>query len=369
MKAIKFIILFIITYCLSVFAQGQSETEIDNIPLREKIAQMLMVSIEGTEAELNSEVLTIVKDLKIGGIIIFEKWGKRVINIKSQNQLAEFTKSIKRTAEYPIWIAIDQEGGKVSRLKEKYGYPPTITPEEIGDINKIWFTKMQAMKQAMMLNSSGINMNFAPSLDININPKSPAIGKLKRSFSSDPKIVYNIAEIYYDIQKDSGIVSVFKHFPGHGSAVTDSHNGFTDITNTSSKSELEIYNKFINAGKCDAIMCSHLFNSNIDSEYPASLSKKTLTNLMRNEIGYEGLFITDDIGMKALSENWTTEEIIKLSINAGVDIIMVLRGNSYYYRQIINLIEKMVIKDEIPLSRINESYTRIMKLHKAYKGN
>lgn len=330
--------------------------------LREKIGRMLIVSILGTDPGLNQDIVSCIDELKVGGIIIFEKWGRKTVNVESKAQLTSMIHSIRRRASYPIFIGVDQEGGKVARLKEKYGFPRTYSPQYIGNADDFRFTKKYAEEMASSMAETGFNMNFFPNLDININPRSPAIGKLERSFSRDPETVYRMAEIFHDIQLSHGIIPVFKHFPGHGSAMADSHSGFTDVSKTWQKSELDIYRRFIEAGKCEAIMCSHIYNSRLDKDYPASISKRILTDLMRDSLGFQGIFITDDIAMKALSEQWTTREILKLSINAGVDMLMILRGNAWYYNKIITMIEDMVLSGEIPESRIDESFRRIVQL-------
>ncbi len=303
----------------------------------------------------------IINDLQtrgVGSVILFSG------NIESPTQLNQLTTQLHSSSLTPLFIAIDQEGGRIARLRETNGYSSTFSAYQIGtvfndeNINRNWASLM-----AGWLKDAKINLNLAPVADVNINPESPAIGYLDRSFSRIPDTVYNHCNWFIDEFHKKNILTCLKHFPGHGSATTDSHLGFTDITNTWADSELIPYIKLIQNGYDDFIMSGHLFNAQIDSVYPASLSNKTLTGLLRDSLGFDGLIITDGMFMGAISNNYTFDEAVELAINAGNDILLYttnkLSGKSLV-DSVVGIVMNKISEGKITEQRINESYNRIM---------
>lgn len=328
-----------------------------------KIAKMFLVGVPGVGPALTGDMVQLVEKLQVGGIILFEKWGTEVRNVESREQVTQLAANLRKAAAgYNLIIAIDQEGGNVCRLKTQYGYLPTVTAQYIGAANNDDTTALYASRIADMVGGSNITMNCAPCVDVNVNPASPAIGKLGRSFSADPDQVAKIAGVFYDKQSARNVISVYKHFPGHGSALSDTHNGFTDVTSTWKEYELTPYKTLIAAGKCDAIMTAHVFNSNLDAQYPATLSYNIITKMLRVDMKYDGLVMTDDMSMGAITEKWTTDEAIEIAINAGVDMFTMSRGNYTSFRKLIASIAAKVKSGKIPESRINESCERIAKV-------
>jgi beta-N-acetylhexosaminidase len=198
---------------------------------------------------------------------------------------------------------------------------------------------------------------------------SPAIGRLNRSFSNDPMTVFSHASWFKDEFAQKNVISSLKHYPGHGSAIDDSHLGFTDITNTWSDSELIPYEQLIADGYSDFIMTGHLYNANIDSLYPASLSYKTITTLLKDSLGFNGLVISDEMFMGAIVSNYTFEEAIELAINAGTDILLYRtneRNNLSLVRQFIDIVEQKVNMGVITQNRIDESYQKIINIKQQF---
>lgn len=358
---------FAVMLC-SFNARGSDKEKLP--PLRKQIAQMLMVGFNGTGPDLNKEMKRCVQDEEIGSVIIYET---NVLNpghpknIVSKKQLTQLVSNLKKATKTNLLVAVDEEGGNVSRLKEKYGYPPTVKAQYIGDVDNPDTTLFYAKGIANSLAETGINMNYAPCIDVNINPKSPVIGARGRSFSSDPYKVITYAETFYDEQIKRGIASCYKHFPGHGSATTDSHEGFTDITSTWNDDELIPYKELIKAGKCDVVMTAHVYNSNFDKDYPATLSKNIITGILRNKLGFNGVVVSDDMLMDAISVKWDVKTSVRLAIDAGVD--MLCFANQLVYdpeisTKIIDMIEQMVKDGSIKKERITESYLRIQALKK-----
>jgi beta-N-acetylhexosaminidase len=215
-----------------------------------------------------------------------------------------------------------------------------------------------------------INLNFAPSVDLNINPENPIIGKMERSFSSDPQIVTDNVRIWVNEHKKCGIISSLKHFPGHGSSKTDTHLGLTDVTDTWTEAELLPYKTLIHEGVCDMVMTSHVFNSKLDPEYPATMSKAILTGILREQLGYKGVIVTDDMAMGAIVEQYSFEEALEKTVNAGADILILSNNGKEYDPEVakkaIDIIYQFVSEGKIQKQTIEDAYNRIMALKKAY---
>jgi beta-N-acetylhexosaminidase len=224
---------------------------------------------------------------------------------------------------------------------------------------------------AKTLAELGINLNLAPVVDVNTNPDNPIIAKYERSFSADPEIVTEHALEFIKAHHEQGVLCTLKHFPGHGSSTGDSHLGVVDVTDTWARTELEPYANIIQAGQADAIMTAHVFNANLDSEYPATLSRPTITGILREELGYGGVVISDDMQMGAIADHYGFETAIQKSIEAGVDIIAIA-NNSVYEEDIaartVALIKQLVQDGRVDEARIHESYQRIQRL-KSKLGN
>lgn len=325
--------------------------------LEQKISQMIMVGFPGKT--LNDT--TLINDLQIrgvGGVILFGG------NIESPTQLNQLTTQLHNLSSNKLFIAIDQEGGRVARLRETNGYTSTYSAYQIGTIfndestNRSWASLM-----AGWLDDANINLNLAPVADVNVNSESPAIGNLDRSFSAIPDTVYNHCSWFIDEFHKKNILNCLKHFPGHGSAATDSHLGFTDITTTWADSELIPFRKLIENGFDDFIMSGHLFNAQIDSVYPASLSNKTLTGLLRDSLGFNGLIITDGMFMGAITNNYSFDEAVTLAINAGNDILLYTTNklnDKSLVDSVVNIVVDKISQGIISEARIDESYNRIM---------
>ena len=355
--------LLIINSCYS-----QSSSAKKNISLDEKIGQMLLVGFRGTALSDTNHIARDIKKYHLGGVILFDydvpsKSSER--NIQSPNQLKTLIRDLKSLSDIPLIVSIDQEGGKVTRLKPSRGFPDIKSAEYLGKVDNVDSTRFYAQKTGRSLENLGINMNFAPVVDLNANPENPVIGTLERSFSSNPKKVVKHASIYIKTLNKYGVWSVLKHFPGHGSSKRDSHLGVVDVTDTWSKTELIPYRKLINKDLGDAIMTAHIFNRNIDPDYPATLSKPTITGLLRNQLNYQGVVISDDLMMGAIRQEYGLKTTINKAINAGVDIL-VFANNSIYDPEIVpkahKIIRELVDQGKITRKQINRSYERIIDL-------
>ena len=355
-------IFFIIFILLSqlLFASQSDEQ------LKKMIGHMLIVGFPDESVDKNSKIIKQINKYELGGVILFDRFysdREKTKNISSPTQLYKLTTSLKNLSKKPLLIAVDQEGGKVARLKPKYGFSKIPSAKNVAKLSQNEAKKIYG-DMSRMLQKSGINSNFAPVVDLAVNPKNRVIVGLERSFSKDSKVVSKYAKILIDEQKKAGIISVLKHFPGHGSSLGDSHLGFVDITDTWSEKELEPYKQLIKQKSVDMIMTAHVFNKNLDEKYPATLSKTINTNLLRKELGFNGVIVSDDLQMKAISKHFTLKQTVTLAINAGVD--MLLFGNQLANQDIDELVEVIftqVKNAEIPHAKILKSNERINKLY------
>ncbi len=355
----KIIVIVIVFFIGSLIAEELP-------PIEEMVGQMLMVGFHGTAINESNPIVRDIKDYHLGGVVLFEY---NVIteddDAHDKNRLQKLTADLKKHSSYPLFVAVDMEGGKVARLNKKAGFEDFPSHLRLGTVNDTLFTMQTGAKIGKILKENGINLNFAPVVDLNINPDNPAIGKWGRSFSADPETVYSHSRSFITGMNKSGIISCIKHFPGHGSAFNDSHLGLTDITDTWKNDELTPYNKLIADGLVNMVMTGHLFNSNLDPDYPATLSHTMLTSILRYGLGFKGVIISDDFNMKAINDHYSLEETILLAINAGVDIL--LYGNNLIYDPDIALkshkiIMKLLADNSISKDRITESFLRIRAL-------
>ncbi len=372
-------------------------------PTIEQLApKLLIMGVDGTSL---SESNPIIDDIRggISGVILFERniakpsgnasqasnqsdnqTNKQASNQTSnktnnkasnqtspKEQLREFITDLQSVRSAPLIISIDQEGGFVNRLKTKYGFSPMPSQRSVAqrvtESGSVEYADQTAATIAEELTSVGINLNFSPCVDVDVNPSCPVIGRFERSFSEDENQVTELAKIYIEEHRKRGVLTSLKHFPGHGNSLADSHFGLTDITDTwQQERELQPYRELINAELCDMVMVSHLFNRNIDPDYPATLSRPTIDSLLRGVLQWDGVVITDDMQMRAIVDHYGFDEAVTLALNAGVDLFIVggnIRQEKYSIRErFVEIITEGVKSGKISEERVKESAARIEKL-------
>jgi beta-N-acetylhexosaminidase len=356
---------------LTLFSMpAYSATQPDSVSI--KIGQMLMIGFRGFRIADAPEIAADIRERHIGGVVLFDydvPSHSPSRNISSPQQLAQLTRELQEITEIPLLIAIDQEGGRVNRLKPARGFPPSSSAQHLGELNNADSTRSAARQCARTLKAMHIGMNLAPVADLNINPDNPVIGRIGRSFSSDPAVVISNITLICSTFRDEGVIPTLKHFPGHGSSTTDTHLDFTDITQSWSETELEPYRYLIAAGYHDPIMTAHVFNGKLDPLYPATLSKAILDGVLRTRLGFDGVIVSDDMQMEAIADHYGLETAIRLAIDAGVDLL--LFGNNTTCDPAIatkateiihSLLQKKIITEE----RLERSYRRIMDLKERY---
>jgi beta-N-acetylhexosaminidase len=338
--------------------------------LEAMIGQMLMLGFRGGTLERSEPVHTEIGAGRVGNVVLFDydipSNGVSTRNVQSPSQLKALTNQVQSLSSVPQLIATDQEGGRVARLKPAHGFPDTLAAEEVGGWKDLARSRDYARAMATVLAEAGVNLNLAPVVDVNVNPANPIIGDIGRSFSSDPEEVANQARVFIEAHHEKGVLCTLKHFPGHGSSVADSHLGFVDVTNTWTEAELIPFQRTIQAGLADAVMTAHIFNAKLDPTYPATLSKPTITGLLRERLGYDGVVITDDMLMGAIANYYTYEQGVEAAILAGADIVAISQNQGSYQPESGNkafaTILAAVHAGRIPEVRIRESYERIMRL-------
>ncbi len=339
--------------------------------LDEKIGQLIMIGFRGTELKNTSPILHSIKKYHIGGVWLTDDkspMGETVGNIRSADQIKKLIEDLQSESATPLFVTIDAEGGKVIRLQEEYGFPKTKSAHELGKSQNIEDVTQNSALIAKMIKELGFNFNFAPVVDLGVNPENIPLYKKERCYSPKTNDTIRFAKSFIKEHRDRGVLTLIKHFPGHGSSQDDTHCNLVDVTNTWNEKELIPYKTLLKNGMVDAVLTAHIINRNLDEQFPATLSKKIINGLLRTELGFNGVVISDDMNMGAIVRNYNYCEAVRLSIEAGLDII--LNANVLQYDERIseitfNCIKNMVIDGTINEERIDKSVKRIMELKKS----
>jgi len=369
-KSILLSCILVLTACANENMSIAPDSSISQKTVEEKIGSMLMVGFMGTSAPWNSQICKDIRTYDLAGVILFDVNPvnhKKPKNISTRWQLSQLTKELQACSkDGRLLIAVDQEGGKVQRLKSKYGFygkfPKAKDVIRLSDQKVKWHYE----KMGAELATAGINYNLAPDVDLAINKRNHVIYGLGRSYGADPKQVVHYASIFMNAMHDNGVLTSLKHFPGHGSSLGDTHKGFVDVTKLWQKKELEPYRMLAKTQTIDSVMVAHVFNKKLDSRYPATLSKKVVKGLLRQKFGFDGVVITDDLQMGAINKKYGLRNTLKLAINAGDDIL--LFGNQLSVKSmvktktLVNTIKGLLNRGEIKLSDIEASNIRVERL-------
>jgi beta-N-acetylhexosaminidase len=336
------------------------------VPLRQRIARLLVVGFRGLRVEADDWIAANIAVDALGGVILFDKDASQATrNVRSPRQVTRLVSDLKALApSRELIVAIDQEGGLVTRLSPAYGFPAVASEEAIGAKGDADVTTW-AQGLVATLADVGINLNLAPVVDLNVNRKNPAIGALDRAFSADPAVVTRDASIEIQAHRAKGIRTTLKHFPGLGSATSNTDFGVADVTTTWSQTELDPYRDLLAQGLVDVIMSGNLVNGQIDPMAPASLSRGTVTDLLRNELGWDGVVITDDLQAGAITDNFGREDAVALALDAGNDLLLFANQQVYDPEIVgwaIDLIEGFVTSGRIAEARIDRSFERVTAL-------
>jgi len=336
------------------------------------VGQMFVVGFSGCELAADHWIMTAIARDKLGGVILFDRNVDRSVqNIRSSQQLKQLTKRLQQHAVYPLLIAVDQEGGMVCRLKERDGFLASKSAAVLAG-EGVPATRRQFDGLAAMLKDHGINLNFAPVVDLDLNPDNPIIGRYQRSFSAAPAVVTAHALAVIEAHHRHDIGCCLKHFPGHGSAGSDSHLGFVDITDCWLQMELEPYRQLIDSGYRDGIMTAHLVHRGLDpSGVPATLSTAVVSGMLRQQLGFTGVVFSDDLQMRAISRGWSYTDAVQRAVLAGVDVLVVgnnLDPQTDLLQAGIRAIAELLDKGRIDEDHIRNSLARIALLKEKITG-
>ncbi len=352
-----FTALLIGTVSPSTFALTNPEidTMIAEMTIEEKVGQLIMVGFDGTQA--NEAIETYIRERFVGGVVLFSR------NIETPQQTAELTNQLQQLAgttahQIPLFIGIDQEGGWVIRLREG----ATVLPGNmaLGATDSTELAERAGEITAVELAAVGVNLNFAPVMDVNNNPQNPVIDR--RSFGESPELVSRLGVAYIHGLQRNGVLGTAKHFPGHGDTTVDSHFDLPTVNHDRERIhalELQPFRAAIDADVA-AIMTAHIVYPAFDADRPATLSPSILTDLLRKELGFDGLLITDDMEMEAIDDHYRSGEAAVMAVEAGADIVMVL-WTSAKQIEVFDALLSAVKSGRISQARLDQSVRRILK--------
>ncbi len=333
--------------------------DVKNLSLDEKIGQLLMFGFDGED--LNDHTIELIKKYKAGNVILFTR------NIKNGEQLFKLNQNLQKLAlehiGIPLFIGIDQEGGMVTRIQQGATFfPGAMTIAANGSLDACYHV---ADKMGEELKALGINMNFAPVLDVNNNPKNPVIGV--RSFSDDPEVVSAYGSAFIKGLQNN-VIATGKHFPGHGDTVVDSHLGMPKVDyglDRLEKIEFVPFKRAIDEGLM-AIMSSHIdFPALTKDGLPTTLSKDVMTHLLRDKLGFEGLIVTDGMQMKAIADHYGTVPASLMAVEAGVNIYCICHSRELQ-KESLEYIKDAVLNNKISEDEINERVQRTLDFKKVF---
>ena len=337
------------------------------------IGRMFMVGFRGQEVEADDWIFQAIAEYHIGSVILFARnMDGGVQNISSPEQLQRLTGQLRAAAgSRPLLISVDQEGGRVCRLRAGDGFPATMSASELAGLADAE-VRAEAARMARTLAEMGINWNLAPVVDLDLNPDNPIIGRYGRSFAAEPDRVVHLARLFIQAHHQAGIACCLKHFPGHGSAGQDSHKGFVDVTDCWQKHELTPFARLIDEGYVDAVMTGHLINRRLDpAGLPATLSRPVLHGLLREELGFDEVIVSDDLQMGAITRRWGLVEAVRMAVLAGVDLLTI--GNNLASGEddvllAIRTVENMLDRGEVDADYIRAAIGRIITLQEKISG-
>lgn len=345
-----------------------SKSYLDNMTLEEKIGQMFIVCPEALNVSENAETAQAVdtvtevmrenlEKFPVGGIAVFGK------NITGAEQLPRFISDLQSNSKYPLFVAVDEEGGNVARVANSgfFNVASYKSMAEVGKTDNPAKAEEVGRKIGFYLKKIGFNYDFAPVADVNTNPDNIVIGD--RSYGNNPVTVGKMVSAQLDGLHKSGIIGTLKHFPGHGDTKDDTHSGYVSVNKSWDELKACELVPFISAlDKADTIMVSHITVTSID-KLPSSLSYEIITRKLRNELGYNGVIITDSMAMGAVADNYTSAEAAVTAVKAGVDIVLMPQNLDEAFNGVMNA----VTDGEISMERLDESVLRILKMKAKYK--
>lgn len=340
--------------------------------LDEMAGQMILVGFSGStvDSQSVSGVRDLIADGRVGGVMYLKNNVSDLQTVRAMN--AAF---MAASNGLPPFIALDQEGGQVERLTRSVGFKEVQSAADIASGMSAEAAGRVYGEMANSLAALGFNLNFGPVADVNFNPSNPVIARFGRSYSADPATVARFAAAFIDAHRGAQVLTALKHFPGHGSSDKDSHEGFVDVTQSWQAAELEPYRQLIGSGHADMVMVAHIYHAAfVDGDAaqpPSSLSPNWISGVLRYQLGYEGVVISDDLEMGAIRSHFSFRDTIVRAVRAGTDIL--LYSNTANYRlsladEVRQVLVEEALADPDFKARIEESYQRIVALKQRIAG-
>lgn len=345
----------------STLSTPQPEPGTDDLILRNMIGQMILIGFPGNvhDHSWQRRVVQMVHDGKIGGVVLFSE------NIVNPRQVRQFNTTLSRRGSPEPLVCVDQEGGAIQRLTAGKGFVGLPGAQQVGSMSpaQAWNLYRKSAEEMARL---GINCNFGPVVDLDVNPDSPAIGRLGRAYGRDPQKVMAYARSFIDAHRLAGVLTAAKHFPGHGSARNDPHEQVVDISRTWRDAELESFKGIIERDPTDMIMVGHLVHPLFsDGNRPASLSRAAITEILREQLEYRGLIVSDDLDMGAIRKRYGIEEAAVMAIEAGNDMVIIANTKTpdiLIADRIIGAVSRAIAAGRIKPEAIRQSYDRILAI-------
>ncbi|GAB4053619.1 glycoside hydrolase family 3 protein [Catellatospora paridis] len=337
---------------------------LDEAALRKKIARMMIVGFRGAQVGPDDWIMKDISERGLGGVILFDRdqLTGESRNINSPAQVTALIKTLQGAAPHGLIVSIDQEGGKIARLGPQNGFPATKSQAEIGAVNSPPATRAWAGGMAQTLVQIGVNFNFAPVADLAVNPSNPAIALLGRSFSADPNVVVSCATDTIDTYREAKVRTSIKHFPGLGSATGNTDFEAVDVTDTWTRAEIVPFQRLIAAGTADTVMVTHFLNRKLDPDRPVSLSHAVVTDLLRGQLGWDGVVVTDDMQAVAITSRYARDEATTYALEAGVDQLVFCNQAVYdpaIVTETVDHVLGLIRAGKITAAQIDRSAARI----------
>jgi beta-N-acetylhexosaminidase len=348
-----------------VFATPASAQTIEQMA-----GQMIVVGFQGDSAS-DASVERMRAEIaagEIGGIMYLKT------NIASLGKVRAMNEAFLAAAPEGLkpFITLDQEGGEVERLTQDVGFDEIPSAARIAAADSPEKAEAIYTELARKIANLGFTVNFGPVVDLAINPNNKLIAKFGRAFGKTADVVVPYAEAFVRAHHAAGLLTALKHFPGHGSSTADSHEGFVDITDTWKETELDPYRAMIQDGLADLVMVGHLIDTDVAADgMPSSLSPEWITGVLRDELGYDGVVISDDLEMGAIRDHFKLEEAVTRAVAAGVDVLLFTNTANYHASlgdEVRNILVTAANADPAFKARIEESYARIVRLKQRIGG-
>ena len=347
-------------------AEGQPRLPAD---LHDRIGQMVLVGFRGMTPFEAEPTLRRIRAGSIGGVVLYDAdaqtGGPR--NIESPQQLKELVAAVKDAGSIPPLVAVDGEGGLFHKLKPQYGFAPTASAMDMGERNDLAATRFNAGVIAEMLAEAGIDMNLAPVVDL-LNPANWQSSRAGRSISPDPAVVIAHAREFILTHRAHGVLTALKHFPGMNGNLKPYTPGLNEVIEDWSEVELEPFRVLIAEGLADAILTTRVMFRQLDPDFPACLSKKIVGGMLRTDLGYDGVVISDPMEMQAVWDAFGFAAGTVLAVNAGIDLVLMCNVASVVHYsderadEVIQVLTDAVARGEVAESRIDEACRRILRL-------